>query len=352
MSEAFSCNLHFFIGTSMQRQRIVSGMRPTGPLHLGHYFGVLQNWVQLQQEYECFFFVADWHALTSEYASPARIREFVPQLVMDWVAAGLDPDKCTIFLQSEVKEHAELQLLFSMFTPLGWLERNPTYKEVKGELEGSKDLNTFGFLGYPVLMAADILIYRPQLVPVGQDQLPHLELTREIARRFNFLYGALFPEPQAKLTEAQKLPGLDGRKMSKSYGNSVYLSESMEDVTPKIMGMFTDTNRMRKKDPGNPDHCNLFPYHQLVTAAETRAEITAGCTQATLGCVECKKMLLTSLERFFRPIQARRKALEVDPKGIWSILEAGNRKAREQAKSTLALAREKLNLQYPELRVK
>lgn len=327
-------------------------MRPTGPLHLGHYFGVLRNWVQLQQEYECFFFVADWHALTSEYASPARIREFVPELVMDWVAAGLDPDKCTIFLQSEVKEHAELQLLFSMFTPLGWLERNPTYKEVKGELEGSKDLNTFGFLGYPVLMAADILIYRPQFVPVGQDQLPHLELTREIARRFNFLYGALFPEPQAKLTEAQKLPGLDGRKMSKSYGNSVSLSASMEDVTPKIMGMLTDTNRMRKKDPGNPDHCNLFPYHQLVTDAETRAEITAGCTQATLGCVECKKMLLTSLERFFRPIQARRKALEVDPKGIWSILEAGNRKAREQARNTLALAREKLNLQYPELRLK
>lgn len=327
-------------------------MRPTGPLHLGHYFGVLQNWVQLQQEYDCFFFVADWHALTSEYASPARIREFVPQLVMDWVAAGLDPDKCTIFLQSEVKEHAELQLLFSMFTPLGWLERNPTYKEVKGELEGSKDLNTYGFLGYPVLMAADILIYRPQLVPVGQDQLPHLELTREIARRFNSLYGSLFPEPQAKLTEAQKLPGLDGRKMSKSYGNSVYLSECMEDVTPKIMSMFTDTNRMRKKDPGNPDHCNLFPYHELVTTAQTRAEITAGCTQATLGCVECKKMLLTSLEHFFRPIQARRKALEIDPKGIWSLLEAGNRRAREQARNTLALVREKLNLQYPELRQK
>lgn len=334
---------------SNPRQRIVSGMRPTGPLHLGHYFGVLVNWVQLQEEYECFFFVADWHALTSEYASPARIKEFVPQLVLDWVAAGLDPNKCTIFLQSEIKEHAELQLLFSMFTPLGWLERNPTYKEVKGELEGSKDLSTHGFLGYPVLMASDILMYRPQLVPVGQDQLPHLELTREIARRFNYLYGSLFPEPQAKLTEAQKLPGLDGRKMSKSYGNAVYLSESIEQVTPKIMGMLTDTNRMRKKDPGNPDHCNLFPYHLLITDEQTRAEITAGCTQASLGCVECKKMLLQSLERFLEPIQARRKALEVDPKGIWRILASGNRRAKEQAVKTLALAREKLNLQYSEL---
>lgn len=334
---------------SIPRQRIVSGMRPTGPLHLGHYFGVLVNWVELQDQYDCFFFVADWHALTSEYASPARIRGFVPQLVLDWVAAGLDPAKCTIFLQSQVKEHAELQLLFSMFTPLGWLERNPTYKEVKGELEGSKDLSTYGFLGYPVLMASDILIYRPQLVPVGQDQLPHLELTREIARRFNHLYGSLFPEPQAKLTEAQKLPGLDGRKMSKSYGNAVHLSESLEDVTPKIMSMLTDTNRMRRKDPGNPDHCNLFPYHGLITDEQTRREIVAGCTQASLGCVDCKKMLLQSLERFLEPIQARRKVLEAEPDRIWAILDAGNRKARDQAGKTLALAREKLNLEYSEL---
>ncbi|HDQ41671.1 MAG TPA: tryptophan--tRNA ligase [Desulfonatronum sp.] len=333
----------------MQPQRIVSGMRPTGPLHLGHYFGVLVNWIQLQKEYECFFFVADWHALTSEYAAPARIRGFVPELVLDWVAAGLDPAKCTIFLQSQIKEHAELQLLFSMFTPLGWLERNPTYKEVKGELEGSKDLSTHGFLGYPVLMASDILIYRPQLVPVGQDQLPHLELTREIARRFNFLYGPLFPEPQAKLTETQKLPGLDGRKMSKSYGNAVYLSESLEQVTPKVMSMLTDTNRMRKKDPGNPDHCNLFPYHLLITEEQERAEITAGCTQSSLGCVDCKKMLLQSLERFLAPIQERRKKLEARPDQIWEILSAGNRRAREQAVKTLALARGKLNLEYPEL---
>lgn len=333
----------------MQRQRIVSGMRPTGPLHLGHYFGVLTNWTALQEEYECFFFVADWHALTSEYASPSRIREFVPQLVLDWAAAGLDPAKCTIFLQSQVKEHAELQLLFSMFTPLGWLERNPTYKEVKGELEGAKDLNTHGFLGYPVLMASDILIYRPHLVPVGQDQLPHLELTREIARRFNFLYAPLFPEPQAKLTETQKLPGLDGRKMSKSYGNAIYLSESLEQVTPKIMGMLTDTNRVRKKDPGNPDHCNLFPYHLLITDEEARREIAVGCIQAGLGCVDCKKILLQSLERFLEPIQARRKALEADPGRIWELLAAGNRKARNQAMETLTLAREKINLEYPEL---
>jgi tryptophanyl-tRNA synthetase len=324
-------------------------MRPTGPLHLGHYFGVLVNWIELQDQYDCFFFVADWHALTSEYASPAKIREFVPQLVLDWVAAGLDPNKCTIFLQSQVKEHAELQLLFSMFTPLGWLERNPTYKEIKGELEGSKDLSTYGFLGYPVLMASDILIYRPHLVPVGQDQLPHLELTREIARRFNHLYGSLFPEPQAKLTQVQKLPGLDGRKMSKSYGNAVYLSESMEDVTPKIMNMLTDTNRIRKKDPGNPDQCNLFPYHGLITNEQTRQEIIAGCIQAGLGCVDCKKMLLQSLERFLDPIQTRRNALEAEPDRIWEILAAGNRKAHDQARSTLILAREQLNLEYLEL---
>ncbi|SDB60709.1 tryptophanyl-tRNA synthetase [Desulfonatronum thiosulfatophilum] len=331
------------------QQRIVSGMRPTGPLHLGHYFGVLENWIALQDEYECFFFVADWHALTSEYATPGRIKQFVPELVLDWVAAGLDPEKCTIFLQSQIKEHAELQLLFSMFTPLGWLERNPTYKEVKGELEGAKDLNTYGFLGYPVLMAADILIYRPHLVPVGQDQLPHLELTREIARRFNFLYTPLFPEPQAKLTEAQKLPGLDGRKMSKSYGNAIHLSETMEQVTPKIMGMLTDTNRMRKKDPGNPDQCNMYPYHVLMTDAETRKEITSGCTQAALGCVDCKKMLLKSLERFLGPIQERRAALEANPKRIWELLEAGNRRAHDVAVQTLTQTRERLNLEYGEL---
>ncbi|WP_028571872.1 tryptophan--tRNA ligase [Desulfonatronum lacustre] len=330
-------------------QRIVSGMRPTGPLHLGHYFGVLVNWIALQEEYECFFFVADWHALTSEYASPQRIRQFVPELVMDWVAAGLDPEKCTMFLQSQIKEHAELQLLLSMITPLGWLERNPTYKEVKGELEGSKDLSTYGFLGYPVLMASDILIYRPQLVPVGQDQLPHLELTREIARRFNFLYTPLFPEPQAKLTEAQKLPGLDGRKMSKSYGNAIHLSESMEQVTPKIMSMLTDTNRMRKKDPGNPDQCNMFPYHMLMTDAAQRSEIVSGCTQATLGCVDCKKLLLKSLGAFLEPMRERRAALEAHPARIWEMLEAGDRKAHEQALETLTLVRERVNLEYKEL---
>lgn len=330
-------------------QRIVSGMRPTGPLHLGHYFGVLVNWVALQEEYDCFFFVADWHAMTSEYASPGRISQFVPGLVMDWVAAGLDPEKCTIFLQSQIKEHAELQLLFSMFTPLGWLERNPTYKEVKGELEGSKDLSTYGFLGYPVLMASDILIYRPQLVPVGQDQLPHLELTREIARRFNFLYTPLFPEPQAKLTEAQKLPGLDGRKMSKSYGNAIHLSETMEQAAPKIMSMLTDTNRMRKKDPGNPDQCNLFPYHLLMTNDALRSEIVAGCTQATLGCVDCKKRLLTSLAAFLEPMQARRAELKNNPQRVWEMLEAGNRKAHEQALETLTLVRERVNLEYREL---
>jgi tryptophanyl-tRNA synthetase len=329
----------------MEKKRIVSGMRPTGPLHLGHYFGVLKNWVKLQEEFHCYFFVADWHALTSEYADPKKIKGFVPELIKDWFASGLDPDKCTIFLQSQVKEHAELHLILSMITPLGWLERNPTYKEVKQELI-SKDLNTYGFLGYPVLMAADILMYRPHFVPVGQDQLPHLELTREIARRFNFLYGDFFPEPQAKLTEAAKLPGLDGRKMSKSYGNSIYLSEDMDSITKKVMSMLTDTNRKRKKDPGDPNVCNLYPYHRLMTPEDTRAEIKENCTKALWGCVDCKKVLLKYLQEFLEPIQKRRQELDKNPKMVTEILDKGYAQAKMAAQENIGLIREKLNLNY------
>jgi tryptophanyl-tRNA synthetase len=326
--------------------RIVSGMRPTGPLHLGHYFGVLKNWVELQHDYECFFFVADWHALTSEYANPRAIKGFVPELVKDWIAFGLDPARCTIFLQSRLPEHAELHLLLSMITPLGWLERNPTYKEIKQELSSSKDLNTYGFLGYPVLQAADILLYKPAFVPVGHDQLPHLELTREIARRFNYLYGDLFPEPQPKLTEAPKLPGLDGRKMSKSYGNAISLCESGDTIREKVLGMLTDTNRKRLKDPGDPAVCNLFPYLDLLASDAECADVREGCIKATRGCMDCKKLLLARLAEFLEPMQLRRAELERDPDRLMSILEQGSAAARERAKQTIAQVRGLLNMDY------
>ncbi|BFR47218.1 tryptophan--tRNA ligase [Nitratidesulfovibrio sp. HK-II] len=323
-------------------KRTVSGMRPTGPLHLGHYFGVLKNWVEMQHEMEAFFFVADWHALTSDYADPSRIREFVPELVTDWVAAGLDPEKCVMFQQSHIKEHAELHLILSMITPVSWLERNPTYKEQKQEVV-NKDLGNYGFLGYPVLMASDILIYHPKWVPVGQDQLPHLELTREIARRFNFLYGEYFPEPEARLTPAAKCLGLDGRKMSKSYGNSIYLRDTMEEITPKVRGMFTDTNRLRKSDPGNPDVCNLFPYHELMATPDQQAEIRKGCTTASLGCVDCKKIFLENLGAFLGPLHERRAALLANPKGIQDILDAGDARARAEASRIMGGVRDRLN---------
>lgn len=330
---------------SQNKQRIVSGMRPTGALHLGHYFGVLKNWVDLQKDYDCFFFVADWHALTSEYADPRKIKGFVPELVKDWIAAGLDPERCVIFQQSQVKAHAELHLLLSMMTPLGWLERCPTYKDQKEQL-AQKDLNTYGFLGYPVLMTGDILMYKSERVPVGHDQLPHLELTREIARRFNHLYGDFFPEPQALLTKESKLPGLDGRKMSKSYGNSIALGESMDSVRKKVMSMLTDTNRMRKADPGNPDVCNLFPYHQIMTDPERLPGIDKGCRDASWGCVDCKKLLLESMEHFVEPIHARRKEIDANPDMVWDILRDGNRRAEAVAEEHMDALRAHLNLNF------
>ncbi|ABB40400.1 tryptophanyl-tRNA synthetase [Oleidesulfovibrio alaskensis G20] len=329
----------------MSNNRTVSGMRPTGALHLGHYFGVLKNWVEMQHEMEAFFFVADWHALTSDFADPTRIKGFVPELVMDWVASGLDPQKCTIFQQSQVKQHAELHLLLSMITPLGWLERCPTYKEQQQQIT-NKDLGNYGFLGYPVLMASDILIYRPQWVPVGQDQLPHLEMTREICRRFNHFYGEYLVEPQARLTPAAKCPGLDGRKMSKSYGNAIHLGEPMEDIIPKVRGMKTDENRLRRNDPGNPEVCNLFPYHVLMTAEDRQAEIRQGCTSAGLGCVDCKKILLESLERFLTPIHERRRELESRPDTVWDILRDGNARAREEAERTMEGVRQRLSFDF------
>ncbi|MDR1857710.1 MAG: tryptophan--tRNA ligase [Desulfovibrio sp.] len=323
--------------------RTASGMRPTGALHLGHYFGVLKNWVELQEKERAFFFVADWHALTSEFEHTEPLRHNIKEMVVDWVAAGLDPEKCTLFRQSLVKEHAELSLLLSMVTPVSWLERNPTYKEQQQQIVG-KDLGNAGFLCYPVLMAADILLYKPHGVPVGEDQLPHMELTREIARRFNNLYGSIFPEPRAMLTKAAKCPGLDGRKMSKSYGNGIFLSDPMDDVRKKIREMFTDTARMRRSDPGNPDVCNLYPYHELLSTEEERAEIRQGCVTATMGCVDCKKVLIGHLEEFLAPLHERRGALEARPGAVDEIMDAGCRKARAFASQTMEEVRGKMGL--------
>jgi len=328
---------------STANNRIVSGMRPTGPLHLGHFFGVLDNWVEMHKTHECFFFVADWHALTTEYAEPGKIKGFVPDLVKDWVAAGLDPERCVIFQQSAVKEHAELHLLLSMITPVSWLERCPTYKDVREQLDGTKDLSTYGFLGYPVLMASDILIYKPKWVPVGQDQLPHLELTREIARRANHLWGDIFPEPEAKLTPTAKLPGLDGRKMSKSYGNAIALGEPLDEVRKKISTMLTCSKRARLKDPGEPDECNLYPYHELFTEPERRIEIARDCRSAAMGCGECKKILTETMARFLTPIHERRAAFDKNPGLAREILEAGNTKARAAARATIEQLREMIN---------
>jgi tryptophanyl-tRNA synthetase len=264
------------------KEVILSGMRPTGPLHIGHLFGALKNWKKLQDEgYNCFYMIADYHALSTEYSNPGKIKEYVEEIAIDFISSGLDPEKSTIFIQSLVPEHTELHLIFSMFVPLGWLERNPVYKEQVEEIY-DKDLHTYGFLGYPVLQAADILIYKAELVPIGQDQIPHLELTREIARRFNYLYGYTFPEPQALLTETPKIPGIDGRKMSKSYNNAIYLKDSPEEIKNKVSKMFTDPKRIYRKDPGHPQTCPVFLYHKIFN--ENRVgEIESDCKNATIG---------------------------------------------------------------------
>ena len=308
------------------KQRVVSGMRPTGKLHIGHYHGVLENWVKMQDSFDCFFFVADWHSLTTEYADTSGIAQNIREMVLDWVAFGLDPAKCIIFRQSLVPHHSELNLILSMVTPVSWLERCPTYKEMQENLE-AKDLSTFGFLGYPVLMAADIILYKATRVPVGQDQLPHLEITREIARRFNHLYGAVFPEPEALLTETPKLPGLDGRKMSKSYNNSIYLSDSAEETGKKIMGMMTDPARVRRNDPGDPDICVAFNLHRIYVPQEKLDEIMPSCRNATIGCVECKKILVGYMNERLAPFRARREELAANPDFVDELLEGGSKKA-------------------------
>jgi tryptophanyl-tRNA synthetase len=314
--------------TRVKKKRLLSGMRPTGPLHIGHYFGALQNWVALQEECDAFFMVADWHALTSEYQEAGRIPAWIRDNVADWLACGVDPEKATIFVQSAVPQHAELHLLFSCVTPLGWLERVPTYKDQMKEL-ASKGVDNYAFLGYPVLQAADIGLYKGEAVPVGQDQLPHLELTREI-----------FPEPQPSLTKVPLLLGLDGRKMSKSYGNAIGLQDSEAEIRKKVQSMFTDPQRQRRTDPGRPEICNVYSWHALFSPPERRTEIYTLCTTAMIGCLEDKKELAERVVEFLRPIRERRRELDARPDRLDEILAAGNAKARAIAEQTMAEVRE------------
>jgi tryptophanyl-tRNA synthetase len=327
----------------VKKKRIVSGLRPTGKIHLGHLHGALLNWKKLQENYECFYFIADWHALTSEYAQPEIIRECTYDIIIDWISVGLDPEVSTFFVQSKIKEHAELHLIFSMITPLPWLERNPTYKEQLRELT-HKNVYTYGFLGYPVLQAADILIYKANGVPVGEDQAPHVELTRETARRFNHLYGDVFPIPDVLLTPTSKLLGIDRRKMSKSYDNAIFLNDTDEEISHKVGQMITDPQRAKRNDAGNPDICNVFSFHEIYTDPETVEKINGECRSADIGCVECKRMMAESLKKGLAPIRARRKELESDIKKVQEIVEEGNKRARAIAEMTMAEVREAVKI--------
>ena len=395
---------------TFERPRILSGMRPTGKLHLGNLVGALQNWVKLQEEYDSFHFVADWHMLTTDYADTSELKENTWQMVADWLAVGLDPTKATFFIQSRLPEHAELHLLFSMVTPLSWLERVPTYKE---QLENIKDreINTYGFLGYPLLQAADILMYKAQYVPVGEDQVPHVELTREVARRFNLAFGEvllkgeeahaaddpywdglatstglgalatgvltakdkiraikeafhrapldlragylnrglgrvreIFREPEALLTSSPRLPGTDGRKMSKSYGNAIFLIDAPAVLSKKLAGYMTDPARKRRTDPGDPDVCPVFGLHKIFSAQETIERVNRECRTAEIGCVDCKKLAAGHLNAFLAPIQERRKPYEQNPQRVWDVLEEGTAKARVVAQATMAEVRKAVNL--------
>ena len=319
------------------RQRVLSGMRSTGKLHLGNYVGALANWVGMQDKYECFFFIADWHALTTDYADTSRVKENSLEVALDWLAAGLDPEKSVIFIQSHVPAHAELHLLFSMITPLGWLERVPTYKEQRENIK-DKDLGTYGFLGYPVLQAADILIYKADFVPVGEDQVAHVELTREVARRFNGFYGKpkeVFPEPRALLTPSPRLPGTDGRKMSKSYGNAILLTDPEPVVRQKLKTMVTDPARVKRTDKGDPDKCPVGDLHKIFSSKETMDKVYEGCRSAGIGCIECKGWAADALVQLLTPMQERRKKFEENPRLAWDILESGSKRARTAAGQTM-----------------
>jgi tryptophanyl-tRNA synthetase len=327
------------------QKRVLSGMRPTGKLHLGNYRGALYNWVRLQSQYECYFFIADWHALTTDYADPSAVRENTRDVALDWLGAGLDPEQCVIFVQSHVKQHAELHLLFSMITPLGWLERVPTYKEQQENLT-TKDLSTYGFLGYPLLQSADILVYQANFVPVGQDQVAHVELTREVARRFNQFYKSagnpdkpILPEPQALLTPSPKLPGTDGRKMSKSYGNTILMTDPEPVVRKKLKTMVTDPARVRRTDPGNPEVCPVGDLHKVFSSAEVQRKVWEGCTTAGIGCIECKSWLADAVVAELAPIQERRRKFEDNPALVTEILKAGEQRATARAEQTMVQVR-------------
>ena len=391
------------------KKRVLSGMRPTGRLHLGHLVGALENWIRLQEQYQCFFFVADWHALTTDYADSSQITENTLQMAMDWLACGLDPAKATLFIQSHVPEHAELHLLFSMVTPLGWLERVPSYKEQREQIR-DRDLGTYGFLGYPLLQSADILIYKAHFVPVGEDQVAHVELTREIVRRFNSLFAypqdslfrnrqalalmenqtptargkdleeakqefsktlsqwaalangyasetlqrlniplkhfSVFPEPQPLLTETPKLPGLDGRKMSKSYGNTIDLGEEPDSIRQKVAGMLTDPQRVRRTDPGRPEVCPVFGFHRRHSPLPVIERVDRECRTAGIGCVDCKGLMLEHLLPMLEPIRERRRQYEAKPRAAWEILVEGSKKARRAARRTLEQVREAMHLKF------
>lgn len=324
-------------------KRVLSGMQPSGLLHLGNLFGALDNFMRLQAEHECFYFVADWHALSTNYADTARIREYTREVLIDWLAAGLDPERSTLFIQSHVPEHAILHLLLSMITPVPWLERNPTYKEQQENLEG-RDLSTYGFLGYPVLQAADILLYKGDYVPVGVDQLPHLELTREITRRFNALYKPVFPEPQALLTEIPKVPGTDGRKMSKSYNNTINLSDSEATVRSKLKTMVTDPARVRRTDKGNPDVCPVFTLHKSASQQTVIDRVNKECRTAEIGCVDCKGLLADALVGRLTPIWEKRRELVQKPKLVDAVIDAGTKKASAVALQTIGEVNEAIRI--------
>lgn len=318
----------------MSSNKILSGMRPTGNLHLGNYFGALENWVKLQDSYDCNFFIADYHALTTGYADTQQLTENTYSIMADYLACGLDPEKSVIFLQSLVKEHAELHLILSMCTPLSWLERCPTYKDQIANMS-DRDITTYGFLGYPCLMSSDILLYLADYVPVGEDQIPHLELTREIARRFNYLYKQdVFTEPKPLLTKSKVLPGTDGRKMSKSYSNTIAFSDTPEEVRKKVMGMVTDPARIRKDDIGHPDVCTVYSFHKVFREDEI-SKIRCECEEGKIGCVQCKKMLAESLALFHTPIHEKRAKLLADKPLLKKIIEEGSLKASIKAKSTM-----------------
>src|SRR6202167_5235238 len=325
------------------RKRVLSGMRPTGKLHLGNYVGALENWVRMQDQYQCFFCVVDWHALTTDYADTSRVKQNSLEVALDWLAAGLDPEKSVIFIQSHVPAHAELHLLLSMITPLGWLERVPTYKEQRENIK-DKDLGTYGFLGYPVLQSADILVYKADVVPVGEDQVAHVELTREIARRFNGFYGEVFPEPKSLLTPAPKLPGTDGRKMSKSYGNTILLTDPEPVVRQKLKTMVTDPARVRRSDPGNPDVCPVGDLHKIFSDRASMDKVNAGCRSAGIGCIECKSWAADALVQLLSPMQERRKKFEENPRLAWDILEAGSERARKVAAATMDGVRDAMGM--------